>query len=147
MAAITISQGANLNPTTGFLPWNNNGQNFLDSMLYQADEGVLYTISNLSQIGNPYIEGLLINNQVGQYFIGDNQGEHEGNFIEIDNIGNVSNWIGAGGDFNINMQGDGDIKISSNAITTPTAYGNSGLHMRIYIEGVLYLIQLLKSAP
>lgn len=149
MAAIVISSngGAQLNPTSGFLPWNNHGHNFLDSMLYQYNEGMLYTISNLSSTESAYVEGLLINNIAGQYIIGDNQGEHESNFIELDDNGSVTNWIGANGNFNINMQGDGDIKISSNAITTPTAYGNSGLHMRIYIEEKLYLIQLLKSEP
>ena len=146
MAAITISSPSyvNFNPTSTFLPVY-NGIEFANSLLSQDDPRIIKTVSNSDTPGQDAAQGLFINNSSLQYQFGDIQGENHGSLIEIDSDGNINNYSAK--DFKIELFTDGDIKIGSSTILTPTAYGNSGQHMRIYVAGTLYLIQLLKSAP
>jgi hypothetical protein len=82
MAAITISSpgGAKINPTGGFLPYNNNGV-FSDSMAYMSDTNIF---NIMAFEGSDEVNGLKIDNAIGRYEFGDTQGFYHNSNILID---------------------------------------------------------------
>lgn len=142
MAAITISSpgGAQINPRSPFVPYNNNGV-FSDSMLTQSDDYTFFTALNAGNEND--VTGLLINNHLGSYQFGDFQGVLNNSFIEIDwNTGSIKNWTSA--DYEINLLTDGQIKLNG-SITAASAGGSAGLHLELIINGTLYKIALLNA--
>ena len=139
MAAIVISQSAQINPKSPFVPYNNNGV-FSDSMLNQNDGNILFTTLNCGNENDS--TGLLINNDAGQYSFGDYQGLFHNSFIEIDNNASIKNWTN--GDYQIIFLTDGQIKMDG-LITSNSAGGSAGLHLELVINGTLYKIALLNA--
>ena len=124
MAAITISSpsGAQTNPTDTRLPFNNGGI-FGDSMLSQASANVLFTQS----IGGT--AGVYIDNNLGNYLFGDYDGAFTGANIQVLGSGVVS--INATTKLILNTNESIEM---TGLITSPTAGGNSGEHLKLTIN-------------
>ena len=131
MAAIVISSpsGAQTNPTDTVLPFNNGGI-FGDSMLSQASANVLGC-----QIGGFYID-----NNLGNYLFGDFDGVFTSANIQVLGSGVVS--INATSKLILNTNESIEM---TGLITSPTAGGNSGEHLKLTINGTIYKIQLLDN--
>lgn len=138
MAAITISSpSGGINPTNLRLPFNRGGV-FADSLLKQSTPDVI-TINNPDGEEN----GLFINNATNQYNFGDYYGYQAGNAIILDSIGNTYLYQN-----NLEIyiiQSDGEIKIFNDNITSATAGGSSGQHLKLTINGTKYKLALLNS--
>jgi hypothetical protein len=133
MAAITISSpgGAQTNPTDTQLPYNNGGV-FGDSILVQSSPNVLYSI-----LGGGIVEGFYIDNNIGNYFFGDVDGSFAGNAIQINQNGDI---ISNSSKLILNV----DNLIEMNGLlTSVSAGGSAGLHLKLTINGTKYKIQLL----
>ena len=146
MAAIVISSpgGVQTNPTNYILPYQKNNM-FFDSMLCQNDDGSLNTISNSSSPNAQQPQGLLINNQGGQWVLGDIQGEYNGAFIETNGSGEVKNWIGSQADFFLNFATEGNIVINNTDIVKVSAGLPSNRYLQLIINGSTYKIALLNN--
>jgi len=132
MAAITISSpgGAQTNPTDTVIPFNNGGI-FGDSMLVQSNPNILY--SDLSGL----IGGFYIDNNFGNYFFGDVDGSFAGNKIEMGSDGSITAYSSR-----LILNADNQIDING-LITSVSAGGSAGLHLKLTINGIKYKIQLL----
>lgn len=138
MASITISSpGGRVNPSNIFLPYNNNGI-FSDSSLIQNSP------FQITAVG-PYNSnnGLNIDNSNGSYYIGDIDGQHFSNYIQLTEDGNAD--LNAQ-NLNITIQQpDGEIKIINDLIISNTAGGSSGQHLKLTINATKYKIALLNA--
>jgi len=134
MAAITISSpgGAQTNPTDTVIPFNNGGV-FGDSMLVQETSSKLYT--NYS--GSTAPEGIEIDNGTGTYQFGDMDGAFAGNLIQIKPDGNMSITSSK-----LILNVDNLIEMNG-LLTSVSAGGSAGLHLKLTINGTKYKIQLL----
>jgi len=132
MAAIVISSsgGAQTNPTDTRLPFNNGGV-FGDSMLVQVNTNELY--SNLSGL----VGGFYIDNNTGAYYFGDVDGSFTGNKIEMAPNGYIAAYSST-----LILNADNAIEMNG-LLTSVSAGGNAGLHLKLTINGIKYKIQLL----
>jgi len=139
MAAITISSpgGAQTNPTNTKLPYNKNGT-FKDSMLYQDTRSILSTTYNVDSVAGP--QGLFIDNESSRYYFGDNDGAISGAHLDIDSSDGSFNCYAPF--FVVNAQNE--IQLNG-ALTSASAGGNAGLHLKLTINGTKYKIQLLNG--
>jgi len=133
MAAITISSpgGAQTNPTDTRLPFNNGGV-FGDSTLQQFATYVIGSIGPTTS--SP--QGMYIDNINGIYQFGDIDGIFTSSYLSI-----------LGGELTINsskliINADNSIELNG-LLTDVSAGGNSGLHLKLTINGTEYKIQLL----
>jgi hypothetical protein len=133
MASITISSpgGAQTNPTDTQLPYNSGGV-FADSILVQSNPNVLYSILSGGLVGGFYID-----NTIGNYFFGDVDGSFAGNAIQMNQDGDI---ISNSSILILNV--DNEIKLNG-LITSASAGGSAGLHLKLTINGIKYKIQLL----
>jgi len=139
MAAIVISSpgGAQTNPTDAVFPFNNGGV-FEDSMLVQNNPKRMYTTFIA---GTPGAEnGLIIDNGTGEYQFGDTDAQYTGNRLIINS---------PDGEFSINspliiLNAEAEIQLNG-ALTSVSAGGNAGLHLKLNINGTKYKIQLLNN--
>ena len=134
MAAIVISSpgGAQTNPTDTVLPFNNGGV-FGDSMLVQQTSSYLYA----TYTGSTAPEGIEIDNGTGLYRFGDIDGGFAGNAIQLLTDGSIitnSSKLQLNVDNLIEMNG---------LLTSVSAGGSAGLHLKLTINGTKYKIQLL----
>lgn len=138
MASITISSpGGGVNPSNIFLPYNNNGV-FADSSLVQNSP---FQITAIAPDGAS--NGLNIDNSNGSYYIGDIDGQHLGNYIQLTEDGNADLKAQ---NLNITIQQpDGEIKIINDAIISNIAGGSSGQHLKLTINATKYKIALLNA--
>jgi len=136
MAAITISSpgGAQTNPTDTLLPYNNGGV-FGDSMLVQSSPTKLYASYTA---GVPGAEsGLLIDNGIGSYEFGDTDGQFTSARLSISSDGNFNIYSSK-----LILNADNQIDING-LLTSVSAGGSAGLHLKLTINGTKYKIQLL----
>jgi hypothetical protein len=117
MAAIVILQGANLNPTSDFLP-KRSGNSFVDSPLQST------TITELKCILNGVYVGLNLDQSNGYYQLGDFNNTNNGTVITINDSGQ---YIDLGG--HITVVGG--------------VHGASGTYLNIRVNGTSYYINLL----
>jgi hypothetical protein len=137
MASITISSpgGAIINPTDNYLPYKFSSNGFNDSILFQNSNNDLWGVDG--NTGN--LQGIRINNDNGNYTLGDIDGSFTGSYIEILAGGNVSlngSKILLNANSSIEMNG---------LLTAVSAGGNAGLHLELIINGIKYKIQLLNA--
>jgi len=134
MASITISSpsGAQTNPTDTKLPFNLGGV-FGDSMLVQNTSSYLYA----TYTGSTAPEGIEIDNGTGTYRLGDFDGGFAGNAIQITPDGSI---ISNSSKLILNV--DNSIEMNG-LLTSVSAGGNAGLHLKLTINGTKYKIQLL----
>ena len=146
MAAITISSpgGAQTNPTDTKLPFNNGGV-FGDSMLKQRNSESLETTFNVNSNVGP--QGLRIDNGNAYYQFGDIDGAAGNNLINIDSANNElyiysSNLLSLNASEKIELNADNEISLNG-LLTSVSAGGSAGLHLKLLINGTKYKIQLL----
>jgi hypothetical protein len=133
MAAIVISSpgGAQTNSTDTRLPYNNGGV-FGDSMLVQADTNTLYSAINGSNNAGFYID-----KSTGTFNFGDFDSYFSGNSIYMTPDGNITSYSSK-----LFLNVDDEITLNG-LITSVSAGGSAGLHLKLTINGVKYKIQLL----
>ncbi len=118
MAGIKISGGnASVNPTSGFLPYNNAGS-FADSSIFQ--DGT----SKIAAYFGSVEQGLSIDAGAFQFSIGDIDSQQNGLSLQIDDTNRLFRFVGTG-------------------ITAATAGGASGQHLIINVSGTTYKLNLL----
>lgn len=137
MAAITISSpgGSIINATDNFIPYKFGSNQFSDSLLYQNTINDLRTVD--VNTGND--QGIIINNNDGNYTFGDIDGMFTGSYIQILANGNVAlngSKLFLNANSSIEMNG---------LITSVSAGGSAGLHLELTINGTKYKIQLLDA--
>lgn len=114
MASISLTYTTpELNPTTGFLPYNNGTVNFADSYLSNIP-------GRLASFYGGLQKGLSLDFVSNLYTIGDS------NYLQV---GSGASGLA--------------FTIAGSGITAPTAGGASGQHLITNINGTLYKIQLL----
>jgi hypothetical protein len=136
MAAIVISSpgGAQTNPTNTVIPFNNGGV-FGDSMLIQSIPTKIYT-SYSSASGGP-ASGLLIDNAIGNYAFGDTDAQFTASRLDITSDGTFNIYSSK-----LILNADNQIDING-LLTSVSAGGSAGLHLKLTINGTKYKIQLL----
>ena len=138
MASITISSpGITLNNVTdNFVPYKFSSNTFSDSLLYQNSINDLRSID----INTGNAQGIIIDNDNGNYQFGDIDGVFTGANISVSPDGtiniNASNKLIFNTNLSIEMTG---------LITSPTAGGSSGEHLELTINGTKYKIALLNA--
>lgn len=138
MAAITISSpgGAIINPTDNFVPYNFGSNQFSDSLLYQNTTNDLRTVD--VNTGND--QGIIINNDTGNYQFGDLDGVFTGANITVVPDGTIN--INASNELILNTNSSIEM---NGLITAVSAGGSAGLHLELTINAVKYKIQLLNA--
>jgi len=117
MANVYISQNVTTNPTDKYLPVNNAGV-FADSMLQMTDSRRL-----VSMRGNRE-EGIIVDNVNFSYKFGDFDNLNFGTSIHVNDANKKIELLGS-------------------FLTTTSAGGNSGNHLKLTINGTEYVLQLL----
>lgn len=117
MAAIVISQGANLNPTAAFLP-KRQGNSFVDSPLEST------SLAELKCILNGIYVGLNLDASIAYYQLGDFNNTNNGTAITVNDSGG---YIDLGGP--ITMVGGVHVA--------------SGTYLNIRVNGTSYFLNLL----
>ena len=139
MAAIVYTNiSALLNPTTNYLPIKGNDK-FEDSMLVQDHANILWTID--SNTGNN--NGLSVDNNTGNYKLGDYGGVINSQSMSIDSTGYIILQAKRGILLSL-ADANPTLNLTGN-VTSATASGSSGLHLVLKINGIAYKIQLLNS--
>ena len=138
MAAITISSpgGTIINPTDNFVPYNFGSNQFSDSLLYQNTINDLRTVD--VNTGND--QGIIINNDTGNYQFGDLDGVFTGANMQVSPDGTIN--ISAQNKLILNA--DNSIEMNG-LLTSVGAGGSAGLHLKLTINGTIYKIQLLDN--
>ncbi len=139
MAAIVITSsggGTIINPTDNFVPYKFGSNQFSDSLLYQNSINDLRTID----VNTGNAQGIIIDNDNGNYQFGDIDGVFAGAFIGVLPNGTVD--ISAANKLILNTNASIEM---NGLITAVGAGGNAGLHLELTINGTKYKIQLLNA--
>lgn len=138
MAAITISSpgGTIINGTDNFIPYKFSSNQFQDSLLFQNTINDLRTVD----VNTGNVQGMIIDNDTGNYQFGDLDGMFTGASMQISPDGTVN--ISAPNKLILNA--DNSIEMNG-LLTNVSAGGNSGLHLKLTINGTIYKIQLLDN--
>jgi hypothetical protein len=117
MAAIVISQGANLNPTDAFLP-KRQGNSFVDSPLQST-----YSTELKSILSDSY-KGISLNSINGYYELGDFDSTNNGTAVRVNDSGAYIELLGL-------ITVVGGVHVAS------------GTFLNIRVNGVSYYLNLL----
>jgi hypothetical protein len=137
MASITISSpgGSIINPTDNFLPYKFSSNQFQDSILFQNSINDLWGVD----VNTGNLQGIRINNDDGNYTLGDIDGMFTGSYIEI-----LANANVALNGSKIFLNANSSIEMNG-LLTSVSAGGSAGLHLELTINGTKYKIQLLDA--
>jgi hypothetical protein len=143
MAAIVISSnnGLKTNPTTPFIPYNNNGV-FDNSMLKMIEDNILSAYRDSINVDED--NGFFIDNGNGLYQFGDFYQEHHGSYFIINSeSGDLT--FNDHSNFNINFQTTGRIYIEGAECIKATAGLPANRYLSLSINGTDYKIALLNN--
>jgi hypothetical protein len=117
MAAIVITQGANLNPTSDFLP-KRSGNSFVDSPLEASNNDMLRSIFS----GD--VKGINLEPINGLFEFGDFASFSNGTFLRVNDNGPY-------------------IEVGGLITTTTGTHIPSGTYLQLYVNGTPYFLNLL----